>query len=365
MPRQRRVRGEGSLFKRSDGLWVGRITLPNGQRKQVTGKTQAIAKSRWEEVRRAASDGLPIASGKFLMRDLIERFLDHTRTKRAPTTYREYKSICDNHLVPQLGRVPVIRLRQDQVDQLLRECRDKPLSVRTCRAIHAVLRATLSYAAKRDMVGRNVAALVEPIPLRMIEVAPLSLGDVTILLSTASEHPLYTLLVLALATGMRQGEILGLRWRDIDLASGQIRVQNQMRQGELAELKTEQSRRVVALPWIARQALLEHRKSRPVPMSDYVFTSRRGKPILANYVRRHFKSLLTQAELSPSTRFHDLRHTAVSFMLNEGIQLHEVSRIVGHSGVQVTANVYGHLSPERRREAADALNGVLARAIGQ
>jgi integrase len=203
------------------------------------------------------------------------------------------------------------------------------------------------------------------------EITPLTPRQAGVLIETSKDDRLHALFVTALGTGMRQGELLGLRWVDVDLEHARLTVRHALQRvsGKLVllEPKTERSRRTVALPGIVVSALLAHRTRQKMErlvagstwvMTDHVFATSRGTPLDAATVTRSFQRALEQAGL-PHRRFHDLRHSAATFLLAQGFTLEDVKNLLGHSSIVLTSNTYGHVLEERQRQVALGMDAVL------
>jgi integrase len=372
MAGKRRANGEGTLFRRADGFWIGRLTLDTGERKQVAAKTQVEARKKLQAARVAAAQGLPVTSDRETVGQFLERWLaDSVKPNRRPKTYAGYEGNVRLHITPFLGRLPLARLTPLDVQRLMVRLRDNGLSPRSIQYVRATLRAGLQQALKWGLVARNAAALVNPPRVERDEVEPLTPDEARRLLENVRDDRLSALYSVAMALGLRQGEALGLRWEDVDLTEGQlhVRVQLQRVDGEfgLAEVKTRRSKRPIDLPaplidqlraYRARQ--LQERLLMGERWEDHglVFTTMWGTPLHRSDVTRRFQRILKRAWL-PRKRFHDLRHTCASLLLAQGVPLHEVSELLGHSGIQITKDVYGHLYRDRRREIASQMGAFL------
>jgi integrase len=232
-----------------------------------------------------------------------------------------------------------------------------------------LLRRALGQAERWNVIPRNPAALVDPPRAERSEVDPLGPEEIDQLLAAAQGDPLEALYVLAVTTGLRQGELLGLRWQDVDLGAGSLAVRQQVQRTPggwaFTEPKTAGSRRVVRLPRIAVDAVSRHRVDQVERRlahgldwtdHDLVFPNSRGAPIeRQNLARRSFKPLLARAGLPP-IRFHDLRHTAATLLLAKGVHSKVVQERLGHSSIGVTMDVYSHVLPSIQNEAVDALD---------
>jgi integrase len=220
-------------------------------------------------------------------------------------------------------------------------------------------------------VSRNVAKLVDPPRVARHEIQPLTPEQAKALIETSVENRHRALWITALGTGLREGELLGLRWDDVDLDAGRLRVRHTLANvnGELTllEPKTDRSRRTVLLPDSVVAALRAHRTRQRMERlvagsrwvdSGHVFTTLVGKPIHGATVTRAFQAALARAGL-PRSRFHDLRHAAATFLLAQGMTLEDVKQLLGHSSITLTSNTYGHVLEQRQREVAAAMDAVL------
>jgi integrase len=229
----------------------------------------------------------------------------------------------------------------------------------------------LVTAEKWGMVSRNVAKLVDPPRVPKHEISPLTPEQAKVLIETSVEDRHRALWITALGTGMRQGELLGLRWEDVDLDAGKLRVRYSLAnvdgQLTLLEPKTDRSRRTVLLADAVVMALRAHRTRQRMDRlvsgsrwvdGGHVFTTLHGTPYHAATITRAFKAALTRAGL-PACRFHDLRHAAATFLLAQGMTLEDVKNQLGHSTIVLTSNTYGHVLEQRKRQVARAMDAVL------
>jgi integrase len=221
------------------------------------------------------------------------------------------------------------------------------------------------------MVTRNVAKLVDPPRVPRHEISPLTPEQARQLIEASEDDRHGALYLTALGTGLRQGELLGLRWADVDLDAGRLRVRHTLAnvKGELTLLqpKTDRSRRNVMLPNAVVTELRAHRTRQKMERlvagsrwvdSGHVFTTMVGKPMHGATVTRAFQAALKRAGL-PDSRFHDLRHAAATFLLAQGMTLEDVKQLLGHSSIVLTSNTYGHVLEQRQRQVARAMDVVL------
>jgi integrase len=235
-----------------------------------------------------------------------------------------------------------------------------------------VLHRALSYAQRRGLIGNNVAKLVDPPKRQRREMQSLSPEQARRFLDAVRGNRFEALYVLAISTGMRQGELLGLRWRDVDLAGRSLRVTGSIQyvRGHglgLSSPKTRSSRRQVMLSQIAVDALDRRKEAQKQERTrsgdkwqdtDFVFTTRDGKALYATNIKSSFCKLLVACGL-PRIRFHDLRHTAATLLLGQGVHPKVVSEMLGHASIGITLDLYSHATPTIQREATAAFDRLL------
>jgi integrase len=292
---------------------------------------------------------------------------------RRPKTYRTYEQQVRLHLIPALGRVELAKLTRQHVQTLLRQKQESGLSNRSVQIIHAVLRHALEEAVLSELIARNVAKLVKPPAAVRPEIRPLDHERARRLLASLRGDRLEALFLLALTTGMRQGEILGLRWHDVDLDAATLTVRWQLQWSngafQFVPPKTKRSYRVIELPPLVVDALRTHRARQQLERDragaawhdlDLVFATRNGSPIFGWNIYREFKTRAKRAGLE-HVRFHDLRHSCASLLLAEGVDMRTVMEILGHSQIAITIDTYSHVLPHTKREAARRMNALLIR----
>ncbi|WP_314175696.1 tyrosine-type recombinase/integrase [Streptomyces winkii] len=403
MARQRRrsPNGAGTITHRQDGRYQGRayVETASGIRKRVSvyGRT-------WEEAHRNLIDlqsqeqrGVPLPDtdstlGEYLAYWLAEEIAPHRR----PKTYQGYESVVRVHLVPGLGNKRIRELRAQEVRVWLNrvreecqcckhgwdanrlpprccdagQCCEHKLSARMVQSIHAVLRNALEHAVREELITRNVAKLVKSPAPSYRTGKGLSPVQAKLVLKELRDHRLYALYVLALLLGMRRGELLGLRWSAVDLEKGTLTVVTNLQRvsGELRLVlpKTRSSERTIPLPALAVVALREHQERQAQERvtagsgwkeNGLVFPSRLGTPFEPDNLRRSWDPV--RKRLGLDLRFHDLRHTCITLLLDLGTPVHIVQQIAGHSDHGVTMQVYAHASLDEQRKALGRLEGTL------
>ena len=374
---KRRGNGEGSITQRKDGRWEARYTAHTAsapKRRVIYGKTRKAVADKLARALADCASGLVFDDGSMKVGEYLDRWLeDSDRGSVRASTYERHREIVRLHIRPELGRVKLSRLTPAHVQGHYRDKLDSGLSAATVQKIHTVLHKALTQALKWNMVPRNVADAVEAPRPTPKEMRPLSPEEGRRLLEASRGDGLEALYVLAVHTGMRQGELLALKWEDVDLSEGVVRVRRTLaRSGgrvSLGEPKTRRSRRPVHLTGAAVEALRSHLERQLEDMErlgdlyrDHgpVFTSVVGTLINpTNLRRRSFALLLQRAEL-PQIRFHDLRHTCATLLLTRNVHPKYVQELLGHATVAITLDTYSHVVPGMGDHTARAMEDVFA-----
>jgi integrase len=379
MAGKKRNRGEGSIFQRTDGRWCAQVDFgwQNGKRvrKYIYGASAKEVQERLLKARVDRGQGLPVAVERQTVADFLLDWLKTAESTIRPSTFVRYAQITRDYLIPSLSRTPLRELTPQHVQTVLDwHVKQGALSSRSIAHIRGTLRIALNRACKWNLIGRNSAALAEPPKVKRFRIEPLSPEQARQLLEAAKGNRLEALYAVALALGLRAGEILGLTWQNIDLEHGQLTVlqalQRQKGRGLVTvEPKTDRSRRTLMLPAPLIAALKAHRVRQLEQRlaagsrwrdSGFVFTSSVGSGLEPRNLHRSFKAMLARAGL-PDVRFHDLRHSAASLMLAQGVPLRVVMEVLGHSSIGITANVYSHVMPTLMQDAAAKMGDVLFR----
>lgn len=363
---KRRGQGEGSIFRRSDnGLWVGSLDLGwrGGRiRRSFYGKTRREVQDKVQTAQQSMRQGLEPASERLTVDAYLRDWIEATRETVRPSTWRRYEQITRQKLIPQLGHLPLHRLTPAHVEQMMRSLSGKGAGVRSVLHARAVLRSALSRAQRHGIIVRNAAALADPPKAPRREIQALGPDEVRTLLANIADDPHGPLYVVAMSTGMRQGELLGLKWSDVDLESGTASVRRALQRvnGSLqtVETKTERSRRDVPLTALAVDALCDLRRRPVQSAAGSVFTAATGLPLDGTNVTKRFQARLAAIGL-PRVTFHALRHTTASLLLAGGTHPRVVMELLGHSQISLTMNTYTHVIPALERDAAEQMNALL------
>jgi integrase len=318
--------------------------------------------------------GLVFDAGNLTVGEYLDRWLENSvKDTVRPSTYEVHRYMIHPHIVPALGRLKLKDLNPVHVRGFYREKLDSGLSSATVRKIHSILRKALKQAVLDGLTPRNVCEAVKPPKVEHKEIRPLDRGQTKALLEVAIGNRLEALYVLAVHTGMREGELLGLKWEDVDLERGVLRLRHALvREGGkvvLGDLKTPKSRRSVRLTCAAAEALrshLEHQLEEMERMGSLyqsgglVFGTESGTLINPSNLRnRSFKPLLKRAGL-PHICFHDLRHTCATLLLSQGTHPKLVQELLGHATIAMTLDTYSHFLPSMGDQTVRAMEAALS-----
>lgn len=381
---KKRGHGEGTIYRRKDGRWIAQITVDydpkTGKTRRVTlyGKTRQQVQAKLDELRRQLQEGLFVEPNKITLGQWLDRWMRvYQKPKVAPTTYEMRQRLIQRHILPALGDVPLVKLRPSDLQELYTAKLDAGLSSQTVRHIHNILNPALKQAMREGLIARNVAQAVSPPKLvRTQEMRPLTREEVRQFLTAIRGDRLFAAFFLEMATGLRRGELLGLKWEDLDLTKGTLQVRRSLvriRQDDgrsklvFREPKTAKSRRLIPLPEEAVKVLKEHRRRQAEERlrlgslyQDHglVFCTEDGRPIgPRNFIRR-CTALLRKAGVE-HTRFHNLRHTFATLLLEMDEHPKVVQEILGHSRITQTLDTYSHILPGLKERAAAKMNDIL------
>lgn len=374
----KRASGEGMLRRRPNGTWEARVTVGtvDGKRvrRSVYGRTQREVLEKMRPVLAQAQRGEAPQSGSRTVETFLEEWMAGLDLRLRPSTATRYRDILRLHAIPQIGKVKLARLTPQQVEALLADRRAAGLAPRTVWHLRAVLRSALTDAVRSGEATRNAASLAHPPKVEPYHVEPMSPARAQAILAAIAGTDLEAPVSVALWTGLRQGELLGLRWQDLDLAARRLRVevslQYRRREFSVEPTKTAKSRRTIGLPAPVAEMLAAHRQRQverrllvgaewDTQFDGLVFTTPFGRPLDGRYLTVKFQRLMERAGLG-TIRFHDLRHAAATLMLASGTDLKVVSEVLGHSAISTTANVYAGVLDELKADAADRLTRLLS-----
>jgi integrase len=399
---RRRSPGEGSVYETKDRRgWRGAVTWtePDGRRRRrvVQGDTSKIVRDKLDELRRELRLGTIAPAGKAAtVGEYLTAWIERDRTRVRPSTWKGRETHVRVYLIPTLGRLSLTRLQSPDVERAIagwiasgrpvtgqerKRGRQShaPVSPLTARHVRATLRRALADAVRDGLVGRNAAGDARPPYVAHRPVSYLTAPDVRRLLDATAADEYADVYALAVSTGLRLGELLGLAWPDVDLADegsdapSTLTVRRSLAMARdggwaLAQPKSARSRRTIPLPALARDALTRERARQKVARAaagdawqnrdKLVFTDAIGRPLRPEGVSAAFQRAREAAGL-PHVPFHALRHSAATLMLAEGVPLAVISEWLGHAGIAITAAHYAAVVPALRRDAADAMDRAL------
>lgn len=345
------------------------------RQKRISAPTRKACEARLREVLNAVEQGASPDAGKITLREYLDRWLPSIEPTLRPSTHRRYSDLMRQHVIPVLGGVRLVKLAPLDVQRLYADRLDAGLSPTTVHQIHNVLHRALRQAVRWGMTMRNVTEAVDaPRPVNP-ECHTWDAKQVATVLAVGDETHLAPLWRLALLTGMRRGELLGLMWKDVDIDRGVLAVRRTLSRGtggtwEFGAPKTASGRRAIALPLSVVDALRRHRVRQleeRLALGDawedrgLVFTNEIGAPLHVNALASRFKKLIAASGV-PTIRFHDMRHTSATLMLSGGEHPKVVAERLGHADVSVTLNRYSHVTPDMQRQAADRLDAMIEQA---
>ncbi len=374
---RKRGNGEGSISRRKGGGWMAQYavhTAEGRKRRTLYGRTRAEVAAKLAKALSSREDGLVFDAGTMTVGEYLERWLrDSVAGNVRPRTLSNYRLQARRHIIPAFGGIKLKALTPAHVQGLYRQKLDSGLSPASVRYVHAVLHRALKQALRWGLVPRNVTEAVDIPKLVREEVRALSPEEARAFLETARGDRYEGMYVVAVTAGLRRGEVLGLKWTDVDLESAKLRVARQlqrMRDGSGLKFTSPKGGkgRTVSLPPRAVEALRAHRVRQAQEKlkagslykdGNLVFATQVGTPPEpSNVDRRSFKPLLEKAGL-PNVRFHDLRHTCATLLLSEGVNPKFVQELLGHADVGLTLNTYSHYLPSMGDQTAAAMEGAL------
>ncbi len=363
---RRRSKNEGTIFFREDKkLWVGEITLPDGDKRTKYAKTQKEVKDWVFEQRTAQKKGEWATSNQITVGEFLDKWMEEVvKYLVRESTYYCQSVLIRKHIKPTLGTVKLVSLTPAQLQHLLAIKSDAGYSNRTVKYIHTIMKQMLAQAKSWHLVSQNITEVVSYPKVDKKPFEPLTQAQVNRFLAILKDDRLYPLYVVYLSTGLRRGEALGLKWQNVDLVNGLLYIKgiiiNIKGKTIYGEPKTEASRRFVALPEYTKSVLIDHQLKQTVE-SEYVFCTSKGTPFSPRNILRHFKKMAVQAGLPPETTIHSLRHFFVSYALAQNVPVRDVQAIVGHADFRTTAQIYGHLLEGAQVEAARKVNHLFDR----
>jgi len=350
--------------------------LENHKRKYIYGDTRREVQEALKKALHEQQQGTLSTGPQQTLKVYLERWLEQVcKLTMRPNTYNQYRSIVRRHLVPALGSIKLEKLTPERIQSFCAQKQDEGLSAKTVVIIHGVLSSALDNAFKWGLIPRNVARLVSLPRIERYEAQTLTVGQALKLLGVARGSRIEALLLVALTTGMRRGELLALRWEDIDLEASILHVRRTVNPitglgYKEGEPKSKAGRRKIVLSEVTIEALKEHRQGQEQVRArvgarwqehGIVFCNKYGGFFNPTTVLNAFKKLLRDAGL-PDIRIHDLRHSAATILAAARVDLKTIQERLGHSSIAITADIYSHVSADMQQEAAGKIDSLFRRS---
>ena len=381
---KKRANGEGNIRKRKDGRWEGRYTAGHDAEtgkpiyKNVLGRTQAEARAKLKAAIEEARSLDITRVGRYTVGVWMDEwFENYAKVKVRPSSHQTYRGYIDNHIKPSIGKLPLEKLTSLELQKLYKKLlekgrverieskgQSKGLSPKTVRNIHQIIASAMKLAKEQRIIATDPTEGCALPKLEHREMKTLPVEQLTSFLREAKDSGIFEMYYVELATGLRRGELLGLKWEDIDLDRGNLRVKRQITRidGEIVEapLKTKNAYRTLPLAEDTIAVLQQQKKK--VGNSPWVFPSPVGGPISPDSVLHMLHRVLRRAGL-PRVRFHDLRHTFATLALQNGVDIKTVSGILGHFSAGFTLDTYAHVTTAAQKEAARTMEKVLTSVL--
>ena len=385
----RRNAGEGVIYQdKNRGLWIYQVSYKDSEgvrkRKKFAAKTKREAMEKGKTFLNEQNQGLDVSRQDVTVAEWIDECMEnYVKPRIRPRTYEKYLSSIKNYILPKFGKFKLSELEasslQKHFNSLLINGRadGKGLSPSTVRAARRYFAMCIDDAVREGLLLRNVIRLTKSPKLTRKEIVVLTKEEVTNLIETAKNIEnnfmkimMPEILSFTVRTGLRQGEVFGLKWEDIDFQNSCLFVKRSLahvvgKGAVFQEPKTKNSRRRVLLMPEDVESLKKYQqwqKNYAEELGDkfsghgLVFTSPFGEPISpTNFIRRHFKPLLKKCGISKEFTFHGLRHTHATLLLQQGVNPKIVQERLGHSSIKVTMDTYSHVLPDMQKQAVEAL----------
>ncbi len=367
-----RVKGEGSIHQRPNGRWRAQIYIA-GERLGYSAETRKEALDWLLKIRNEVKNGLNVEGSKIFYSDFLDSWLETKKHQVAEQTWSYYSQLVRDYIKPKLGMYKLRELSTRRIQDFYNHLVVQGVGLRTIEKNHLIIHASLNYSLKYGLIPSNPDSFTDPPKPKKKEMKYLNIEEVKKLLQVAKENNNrnYALYYLAIVTGMRQGELLGLQWKNVDLERGIITVNQNLKRLPKGNLvfgkpKTKTSIRSITIGQETIEVLRIHKEMIERERynesindlwkeMDMVFPSTIGTPIDPTNLLKKFRQLLKRVGL-PKFRFHDLRHTSASLMLNNGVDVLVASRRLGHSRPSITLDVYGHLLSSMQDSVASKMD---------
>lgn len=372
---KRRGNHEGSIRQKPDKRWEARYTDATGKRRSIMGKSRAEVARKLADAIGHRNKGLATATDN---RQTVAQYLYAWHETMRPPRIREStwirnETFIRRQIVPTIGKIRLTQLNRMHLQQLYATCTADGLAPTTINHMHGVLHHDLKDAMISDILPRNVAELADPPSVEKREMQVLTPEQVDTLLQLADGSQMAPMIALTVATALRAGELLALRWSRVDLAHGVLHVRDNRTRVASGysdgKTKTASSARDIKLVAMTVDVLRAHRASQAQERlllgdrwvdEDRIFPSSMGTAMDASNLRKKWLKLLSQAGLSEDIHFHDLRHSAASWLLARGVPITDVSKMLGHADPSITLRIYAHAMPDSQDRVLAAMEFLLA-----
>ena len=367
MNNRKRKQGEGTLRLRKDGRWEGRVVIGyddkgNPKTKSVLAHTKGECVEKLERLKEECGRTAEKLKPDMPFGEWIDFWYQYfSSPKLRPTTQATYENRIYGHIIPSVGKIPLSKLTQNDLQQFYAklkrtgrkvnmELKGTGVSDRMVRSCHALCRSSLEKAVEEGLITRNPSIGCKLPPKKNGEMKVLTQNEIVRLLNQAYDEGYYEMFLLELTTGMRRGEILGLKWRDLNLETGELNIKRQLTTKGISVPKTKSSIRTVLLPPDMLDLLREMKKTAKY---DWIFPSpvKEGEPRNPTAITKRFRIMLERAHCK-HVRFHDLRHTFATMALENGMDVKTLSAMIGHVSSETTLNIYSHVTDTMRAQAA-------------
>ena len=381
---KKRANGEGSIRKRKDGRWEGRYTAGHHPEtgkpiyRNVLGKTQSEVKEKLKTAIQETQSLDFSKTGQYTVGQWMDVWYEnYAKIKVRPSSHQTYKGYIENHIKPNIGDIPLEKLTtldlqrlyktllaNGRVDRLESKGQPKGLSPKTVRNIHQILSSALKLAQEQRIILTNPAEGCALPKVEHREMKTLPVEQLQSFLREAKDSGVFELYYLELATGLRRGELLGLKWEDIDLEHGDRPVRRQIARinGKVVEAPLETKNAYRTLPLAEDTISILNEQKKKVGSSPWVFPSATGGPISPDSVLHMLHRVLKRAGL-PKVRFHDLRHTFATLALQNGVDIKTVSGMLGHFSAGFTLDTYAHVTTSAQKAAANTMGKLLSGSV--
>ena len=367
MAKQKRKNGEGTVRLRKDGRWEGRVVIGYDDKgkpktKSVLAHNKGECVEKLEKLKEECGRTAEKLKPDMPFGEWINFWYQYfSSPKLRPTTQATYENRIYGHIIPSIGKIPISKLTQNDLQQFYAklkrtgrkvnvELKGTGVSDRMVRSCHALCRSSLEKAVEEGLITRNPSIGCKLPPKKNGEMKVLTQNEIVRLLNQAYDEGYYEMFLLELTTGMRRGEILGLKWRDLNLETGELNIKRQLTTKGISVPKTKSSIRTILLPPDMLDLLRDMKKTAKY---DWIFPSpvKEGEPRNPTAITKRFRLMLERAHCK-HVRFHDLRHTFATMALENGMDVKTLSAMIGHVSSETTLNVYSHVTDTMRAQAA-------------